>query len=155
MVQVDPILLERALLNLLSNAMRFGKKELPITMTVELTPAAVHLQLKNACASSDSDLLTAAFRRATERGAIPDPRWGLGLGLPVALSIARLMGGTIAVDVDSDQMATVSMSISRKRDLRSPELRNHPAYDYTGGLRRTLLELSDVLQDDCFDSTVI
>jgi hypothetical protein len=65
------------------------------------------------------------------------------------------MGGTVAVEVSSDHAATVTMSVSRKRPIAPSSVKTAPAYDYTGGMRRTLLELSDILPDDCFDSSAI
>lgn len=153
-IHADRILLERALLNLLSNAMKYGKKDAPLTLSVQANEQAVYFQLRNTCSQADSDLLSAAFTRLTQRGPLPDPRWGLGLGLPMALRIARSMGGTVAVEVSEDHTATVTISISRKRPLM-PSPVNAPVYDYTGGMRRTLLELSDVLPVTCYDSTCI
>lgn len=155
MVHTDRILLERALLNLLSNAMKYGKKEVPLTLSVETGDAAVYFRLRNVCSQADSDLLSAAFSRLTQRDLLPDPRWGLGLGLPLALYIARAMGGTVAVEVSSEHAATVTLSLSRKRPLVPVEVNTLPAYDYTGGMRRTLIELSDILPDVCFDSSAI
>lgn len=154
LVTADGVLLERALLNLFSNAMKYGKKEEPIRLSVDLTPTSVHLRIRNAAAKAESDLLTASFQRMTRRGLLPDPQWGIGLGLPLALSIARAMGGIIAVECNDGQV-TVSMSVSRKRNQRGPDVRAMPPYDYTGGMRRSLVELSDVLPSDCYDSTAI
>ncbi len=154
-VHADRILLERALLNLLSNAMKYGKKDAPLTLSVDTTDTAVYFRLRNVCSQADSDLLSAAFSRLTQRGLLPDPRWGLGLGLPLALNIARAMGGTVAVEVSADHTATVTMSLSRKRPLVPSSVNTAPVYDYTGGMRRTLVELSDILPDTCYDSTAI
>ncbi len=155
LIHSDRILLERALLNLLSNAMKYGKKEEPLTLSVEAGETAVFFRLRNTCSQADSDLLSAAFSRLTQRGMLPDPRWGLGLGLPLALYIARAMGGTVAVEVSADHTATVTMSLSRKRPLVPSPVNTAPVYDYTGGMRRTLIELSDILPDTCYDSSAI
>lgn len=154
MVGIDSILLERALLNLLSNAMKYGSAEEPIYLTVEAGAGSVYIRLQNVAAKQDSDLMIAAFQRLTQRGMLPDPQWGIGLGLPLALCIARSMGGTIAVE-EHDGRVTVTLSLSRKRDFQDIAVRTVPAYDYTGGMRRSLVELSDVLPNHCYNSTVI
>jgi len=155
MVFCDHILLERALLNLFSNAMRFGKKETPIEFQVTTTDSSVLFRVRNTCSAADSDLLTAAFQRLKQRGMIPDPNWGVGLGLPLTLCIAQQMGGTIAVAVSPEHVATVTMSISRKRELKDPEFHTLPAYDYTGGMNRSLVELADSLPDQFYDAAAI
>ena len=154
LISADIVLLERALLNLFSNALKYGKKEEPIRLIVDQTPAAIHFRVQNAAAKSASGLLTAAFQRLTKRGLIPDPQWGIGLGLPLALYIARAMGGTIAVE-ENDGLVSVTMSVSRKRSAQTTDVRTVPSYDYTGGMRRSLVELADILPNDCFDSTMI
>ncbi len=151
-VTADPMLLERAILNLLSNAIKYGKKEQPICFNVDATPTAVLFRMKNTCSEADSDLLTAAFQRLSQRGVLPDPQWGIGLGLPMTRYIAHLMGGTVAVEVNRDNEATVTMSISRKNAVTEVRAPLYPPIDYTGGMRHSLVELSDVLPNDVFDS---
>ena len=154
LVNADSVLLERALLNLISNAMKYGNPKDPICLTVEAAASSVYFRVQNTAAKENSDVMIAAFQRLTQRGMLPDPQWGIGLGLPLALSIARNMGGTIAVEERAGQVL-VTMSLSRKRDLQNTDVRTTPSYDYTGGMRRTLVELADVLPPDCYDSTVI
>ncbi len=154
-ITADPILLDRAVLNLLSNALKYGDKAKNIHFQVQTTPSAVLLKMCNACSAPDSDLLSAAFQRMNQRGVLPDPQWGLGLGLPMVQHIAKLMGGTVAVSVDSDQTASITMSISRKKQLDTVKAPKYPPMDYTGGMRRSLVELSDVLPNECFDSVSI
>ena len=152
-ILVDPTLLERGLLNLFSNAMKYGRKDMPIQFLAEVSEQSVLLRVKNTCTDSGHDFLTAAFRRTEQRGLLPDPRWGLGLGLPMTRSIARLMGGTVAVEV-RDNTAAVTMSISRRRPLDPPQVKT-PPFDYSGGMRHSLLELSDCLPNECFDSVIL
>lgn len=154
-LSVDPMLLERAILNLLSNAIKYGHKSNPIYFQVETTPSAVLFQMKNTCAEADSDLLATAFQRLNQRGVLPDPQWGIGLGLPMTRYIAQLMGGTVAVEVNRANEAIVTMSISRKNTSAEVQAPHYPPIDYTGGMRHSLVELSDVLPDDCFDSVFL
>lgn len=151
----DEGLLERALLNLVANAVKYGAAEQPIRLWAEVLPKAILFRVRNHCDRPDGDLLSAAFRRMEQRGILPDPKWGAGLGLPLARHIAQLHGGAAALEVSEDGTVTVTMSISRKRPSQASLLESPPPRDYAGGLHHALVELSDVLPDDCYDSTLI
>ena len=144
---IDANLVKRALLNLISNALKFSPKGTPVTLRTEVIGTHFVLQVENTCTDKGSELLRAAFSRISQRGFLPDPIWGVGLGLPLANTIARLHGGMVAVET-LDGKATVSLSIS----LRAKEgiLGNSLQVDYSGGMRQSLLELSDVLPDEVF-----
>ena len=151
----DRDLLERALLNLLSNAVKYGTPDQPIRLWTETLPSAILFRMRNHCDTTDSDLLSAAFLRMEQRGVLPDPRWGVGLGLPLARHIAQLHGGAVALETAEDGTVTVTLSVSRKRPPQEDLLKSPPPMDYTGGAPRCLVELSDVLPEQYFDSTVI
>ena len=150
-LQADPVLVERALLNLITNAIRFGKAGTPIDCWIEATASAVLLRVRNHCSQDNSELLRAAFSRLSQRDLLPDPRWGVGLGLPLVYTIARLHNGTAAVEAHRDGTATVTISLSRRRTPRNVGLKCALPYEYTGGMRRTLVELSDVLPNRCYE----
>ncbi len=151
-LHIDTILLQRALLHLLSNALIHSKPDSSIRIWTETTANAMLLRICSTCTSEDSDLLSSAFNRLDQRGKLPDPSWGLGLGIPITLAIARIMGGTLAVEL-RQHTATMTMSISRH-----PPAKDHmqmPYYDYTGGMRQTLVELSGSLPDSCYNSMAL
>ena len=154
-ISADPMLLERAILNLLSNAIKYGDKTQPIQFQADTTPTAILFRMSNVCSDADSDLLTAAFQRANQRGVLPDPQWGIGLGLPLVRYISQFLGGSVAVTVDQAHRATVTMSIARKKLNAEVKAPLFPPIDYTGGMRHSLVELSDVLPDTCFESVSI
>lgn len=145
----DSLLLERAVLNLISNALKYGDPASPITVRCEALPSAVLLRVRNRCTEKDAGLLTDAFHRLWNRGSLPDPRWGLGLGLPLARAVAQLHGGTAALEQDADGTVTVTLSFSRRRNPGAAEVKT-PPFDYTGGMRPSLLELCESLPASCF-----
>ena len=153
-LQADPMLLERAILNLVSNALKFSRTDTPIRCWPEVSGDHVLFRVRSCCGSDASEFLVAAFSRLEQRDTLPDPRWGIGLGLPITLQIARLHGGMTAVETDSDGWATVTLSMSRRRPLQAPVLAS-PAFEYTGGMRRTLVELSDVLPNQLYQTALL
>ncbi len=148
----DAMLLERALLNLISNALKYSQPGTPIVLQIDTTSTAIRFRVRNQCAPEHRDLLWAAFQRMEQRGVLPDPQWGMGLGLPMTRYIAQLLGGIVAVSEDDGHTATVLFSVSRKRPISAGTVTSPIPYDYTGGLRRTLVELADSLPNLCFDS---
>ena len=151
MLQADFRLLERAILNLISNAIKFGDKQAPITLRVEESGNYLLFQVGNRCSGSSTELLQAAFTRLEQRYEIPDPRWGIGLGLPITQYIARLHGGMVAVEASQDNETVVTISIHRKRPAKTPVLTSSTApFSYSGGMRRSLMELAEVLPNHLF-----
>ena len=146
--QADEQLLKRALLNLISNALKFSPANSPLRFHVDAIGTHLVFQLENDCTDDGSELLRSAFSRLSRREVLPDPKWGVGLGLPLAHIIARLHGGMVAIETNN-RKATVSLSVSLRRSEQPTRLGALVA-DYTGGMRQTLLELSDTLPNDAY-----
>jgi len=153
MVQIyaDRTLLERAVMNLLSNALKFGSGD-TVRFWVDVRPSSVLFRVRNTCSDSDADLLSSAFRRLEDRGAVPDLRWGMGLGLQLVHRVAALHGGAVAMEANRG-VVTVTMSFSRRLPDKNA-VRSVPPMDYAGGMRHSLLELSDILPTDTFVSAL-
>jgi len=143
-LQADPVLLERALLNLMSNALKFSPDGAEIHLRIAITPTQLQLRLENPCANDGDELLRSAFSRLEQRDLLPDPRWGIGLGLPLTQTIARLHGGLVTIDI-ADSTAAVTLCVQRRQPASGKGLEAPPAFEYNGGIRRSLLELSDAL----------
>ncbi len=144
----DEALLRRAILNLISNALKFGTPGTPIRFRVESLGTHLLFQVENECPDGGDELLRSAFDRLSSRGLLPDVKWGVGLGIPLVNTIARLHGGMTAVDTSGGK-ATVSFSISLQLPAPGATLASLVA-DYTGGVRQTLLELSDALPNELY-----
>ncbi len=150
----DAQLIRRAILNLISNAAKYCDPGTDITFRTDVHPSAVLFQVCNSCCEDRSQLLSSAFHRMEDRGFLPDPRWGVGLGLQMARYIAQLHGGSIALEARQDGTVTVTMSVSRRRPTSDEQAQSTPT-DYLGGLDQCLLELSDVLPLSAFDMDLI
>lgn len=144
----DPALLDRMFYNLLSNAIKFGAPETPILCRTERTGTHMLFRIRNTCANGSQELLQTAFTRLDQREVIPTPQSGMGLGLPLVLAIARFHGGMAAVEA-LEQTATVTVSIPLA-PAGSPLPLRTTAFEYSGGMRRSMLELSDSLPNDLF-----
>ena len=150
-IYADRKLLERALLNLLGNAIKHGQTSQTIGLTVKVQPNFVLFQCTSCCTEAEQAMLSSAFRRTEQRGALPDPRWGLGLGMLLIRHIAQLHGGTLALEAGAEGAVTATISVSRKRPAGKPALESPVRMDRTGGLDSRLIELSDVLPARVFE----
>lgn len=144
----DKSLICRAILNLISNALKYSPAGTPIAVHAEATSDRLLVQVKNTCEEDGAAVLRGAFDRLHQRDLLPDPRWGVGLGLPLTLAIARAHGGTVALE-HHDNTVTVTLSLSRKRSSDPLELRASD-FSYDGGMRQTLVELADCLPNKVY-----
>lgn len=141
---VDTDLLERALFNLLSNALTYTPKGGTISLRLQKQAKRLLVSISDTGEGISADVIANLFERYTDQP-IGDSRWGLGYGLPMVREIARLHGGTLMLSTDENQNGTTAVfSVSLEPTtlkFRSPMLR----YDYCGGLNHALVELSDAL----------
>lgn len=144
----DKALIQRAVLNLISNALKYSSAGTPISVHAEAAAERLMIRVKNSCYEDSAVVLRGAFDRLHQRDLLPDPRWGVGLGLPLTLAIARAHGGTVALECH-DGTVTVTLTLSRKRSVDPVELRA-PEFSYDGGIRQTLVELADCLPNKVY-----
>lgn len=141
---VDPALLERALYNLLTNAITYTAKGGTVTLKTEKQDSLFLISMSDDGEGLSPAVSSTLFRRFSEYR-IGDSRRGIGLGLPIVREIARLHGGSLTVTGRADHtgtVATFSISLAPAPiELRSNRLR----YDYGGEFDRGLIELSEVL----------
>lgn len=146
---VDHTLLERALYNLISNAMNYTPRGGTITLSAERQDGLLLLSVSDTGEGIEQSVMSTLFDRFCT-SAPGDSRRGLGLGLPMVREIARLHGGTMMVDANADGGTSVTFSVSLEKtplELRSRTV----LYDYCGDLNHALVELSDVLDADMFN----
>lgn len=117
----DPAHLERALGNLLDNAVKFSDRGDRVTVTVDAagrSDAVVRI-VDTGIGIPDEDLprlFRRYFRASNVRSAaIP----GIGLGLSIAQHVVRAHGGAIVVESELDEGTTVTVRLPRRRDAQA------------------------------------
>lgn len=150
-MDMDSALVERALFNLIANALTYSPKGSSISLTLHAQPERLLVSVSDTGEGVSSAVLATLFERYADRP-IGDSRWGLGLGLPMVREIARLHDGTMILCTGENGKGTcVIFSLSR---IPSPEMNLHSPllrYDYCGGLNHALVELSDCLDKGNYD----
>ncbi|MCO5986184.1 DUF4118 domain-containing protein [Actinoallomurus spadix] len=92
----DPVLLERVLVNLLSNAVHHSPPGEPVLVTASAHAGQVELRVIDrgpGVPEADRDRIFEPFQRAGDRGAGTGA--GLGLGLALSRGLVEAMGGTL------------------------------------------------------------
>jgi len=153
---IDRQKIERAVLNLISNAMKYTPPGGTISLRVERTERSVMIRVIDDGEGIEPATLSGVFERSENRELPGDPRWGIGLGLRIVRDIARLHGGTVLLHSSPRKGTTAILSFALRSQpcrtsLRSPLMN----YDYAGGYSHTAVELADVLPNDVFDTVNI
>lgn len=135
--------LERAIYNLLSNAMKYSAPGGKIEASLKCRGMILYFTVTNAGDSSGSSLSAGMFNRFLREPGIEDSRSGLGLGYALVRSIAAAHHGTLLVDQSGGSTrATLSLPIRQESGiLRSPTV----SIDYAGERDHGLIELSEHL----------
>ncbi len=144
--------LERAVYNLLSNAMKFAPKGSCVQVKLVCKGKRLYFSVTNC--RTDGALPGNLFTRYLREPGFEDPRSGVGLGMVLVRSVAALHGGAVLIDQTAEgTRVTLSLQIqqSKETQVRSPVLQ----FDYAGERDHGLLELSDILPADAYNTDPI
>ena len=148
-IAMDKDRIERMMLNLLSNAFKFIRRdEKLVTLDVRVSREWVELILTDTGCGISQELLETVFDRYRHTQRLDPPPHGLGLGLPVCRRIAQEHGGVLLLTSQEGTGTTVTVSLPNKRS----KLQQMSTFlvDLGGGYNRTLAVLSDALPSRAF-----
>lgn len=150
-LEMDPVRMEQAVLNLISNAMKFSEPGTRIEVSAHFTGTQAVLTVRDQGCGIPPDQMGQIFSRSENRGAVPDPRYGVGLGLPLTRRILQAHGGRMMLESgESGTAVHLSLQVRGSRDqiLRTPV----KVPEISSGVDSVLLELADALPDGVFDT---
>ena len=154
----DPLLcladtekLERAVLNILSNAIKFTPSGGRIDASLTRQGNMLCLQVQDSgCGISDA-LRATVYNRYQRLPSLEDGRQGIGLGMVLIRSAAACHGGTVLIDQPGGSGTRITMTLAIRQNtdptVRSPILR----VDYAGERDHALLELADALPASLYE----
>lgn len=119
-VRGDPLTLERAIDNIISNAMKHAKDKIEIE--VDEQDGLGSISVRDDGPGFSEELLASAAKRFSRDPGLGE---GTGLGLSIASAIAEAHGGSLEVGNRVGGGARVT--------LRLPATRGHPTVEYTNG----------------------
>lgn len=140
--------LERAVFNILSNAVKFSPKGSTIHCCLMCNGNLLLLQIQDAGSGIAQSLKSSFFTRYQRQPGMDDSAWGLGLGMVLVRNAAKLHRGTVLVDeAGGGTRVTLTLPIQQSGDtMQSPILR----VDYTGERDHALVELADILPPELY-----
>jgi two-component system, OmpR family, sensor histidine kinase KdpD len=132
-INVDPAILERVIVNLTENAIRYSPPSMPPRLTASALGDRVELRVVDrgpGIPEQDRDRMFVPFQRLGDT----DNTTGVGLGLALSLGLTEAMGGTLtAEDTPGGGLTmTVSVPVAPEPDCqREP---GHREREATGGI---------------------
>lgn len=136
--------LERMVLNILSNALKFTPEGGTITAKLTRRGTRMYLSVCDSGSGIAENLRGNLFTRYSREAAVEDSRYGLGLGMVLIRNTAAVHGGTVLIDHPDGAGTRVTVSFAIRQGnaaVRSPRI----WIDYAGERDHGLIELSDVL----------
>ena len=142
---VDAEKLERAINNMLSNAIKFASKGAHIRASLVRKGRLLYLTVQDNGTGIAQNIRGNVYARYLRQPGIEDGRYGIGLGMVLIRAAAFAHGGTVLIENPADQgtRITMTMEITQKTDtiVRAPLYR----IDYAGEQNHQLIELSETL----------
>ena len=135
--------MERAVLNIISNSMKFMPDGGTIHVSLTRKENMLHLSILDSGSGIAENVLGNIFTRYQRQPCIEDSRYGIGLGMVLIRSAAADHGGTVLIDSPEGCGTRITMTLSIRQDvsvLKTPVL--PPIADNT---RQILTELSECL----------
>ena len=148
---VNEELLERAILNLISNAGKYAAKDTPISAKLTKSGSQLCFTVEN---DGPHDAGSNLFLRFLREPGLEDSRNGIGLGLSIVRSAAAAHGGTVLIEQTAAGGFRITMTLrircNQDNMLRTPV---QLPYDYAGGRDHALVELSNILPPSLYGET--
>lgn len=140
--------LERAVLNIISNSMKFMPEGGTIHASLTRKQNMLQLSIQDSGSGVADNVLGNIFTRYQRQPGIEDGRYGIGLGMVLIRSAAADHGGTVLIDCPDHQGTRVTLTLAIRQNapvLRTPVI--SPATEHS---RQVLTELSETLPWECY-----
>lgn len=149
---IDDQLLERAVYNMISNAVKFNEADSKIRASLTRRRNKLYLCVEDLGNGIPRDLLGSVFNRFQRQPGLEDSRFGIGLGLVLVRSAAHVHGGAVLIDQPEGVGTRITLSIAINQG-RGATVRSNPLQiDYAGERDHGLVELSDILPCELYEN---
>ncbi len=149
---LDPDQLERAVLNLISNALKNSPADSEVAVHVSYRNNRLCLTVENEPIPGQNVNQEQLFSGFLREPGMENNQSRLGLGMLIVRRIAAIHGGTVLAEQPQNGRFRITMTISVKNcsdsGLHSPV---RLPVDYAGGFDHAIVELSDILPASMFE----
>lgn len=145
--------LERAVLNMVSNAVKFSAPGGTIRAALTRRGQKLYLTLEDNGTGIPAGVRGDVFTRYQRQCGIEDSRFGIGLGMVLIRAAAAAHGGTVLIDQPSGAGTRITMTLAIRQG--GPALHSHVLrVDYAGEMDRGLIELSESLPVSLYEKEI-
>ena len=142
-VRCDKDAIERIMLNLLSNSVKYGKENEEILVFVDTEKDEVFIHVRNEGYMIDEEILPYIFDRFTKLNkSLNREKEGSGLGLFLSKELLKLQGGTIRVECNEE--VGTEFIITLPRAYHDEVLEEEEAFDIDLMSEKVETEFSDI-----------
>ncbi|MBQ9929230.1 MAG: HAMP domain-containing histidine kinase [Oscillospiraceae bacterium] len=147
---VDVEKLERAVYNIVSNALKFTPAGGTIEARLTRRRNMLYLTVENTGTNASGLSPASFYRQHLRQPGLSDSRFGIGLGMVLIHATATAHGGTVLLEQTQSGSTRITMSMAM-RQRTDPDVRETIIHvDYAGGHDHRLLELSESLPPDLY-----
>lgn len=142
--------LERALYNMISNAMKVTPKGGTIEGKLSCVNDRLYLSVRDHGDGIADDVRSSVYTRYLRQPGLDNGQEGLGLGMTLIRSTAANHGGALLIDHPDGVGTRVTMSMAIRKDPGDLLRSNTLTIDYAGEQDHGLLELADILPPELY-----
>lgn len=147
----DQEILERAVHNIISNAVKFAPKGSAVKGKLSCRGNMLYLTVEDAGSGISGEVRGNVHARFRRSPGLEDSRFGIGLGMVMIRAAAAAHGGTVLLDHPENCGTRLTMTLAIRQDTGRLVRANTFTVDYAGERNHTLVELSDVLPSKAYE----
>ena len=147
--------LERAIHNMISNAVKFAGKGSTIEVRFMRRGDMLFFSVQDSGSGMQPEIQGSAHSRFRRVPGLEDNRFGIGLGMVMIRAAASTHGGTVLIDHPDGCSTRITMSMEIRQDVESVVRAGQLQIDYAGERDHTLIELSDVLPNTLYEASKV
>ncbi len=152
---VDREKLERAVHNIISNAVKFSQKGGRVDAMLSHRNHMLYLTVQDSGNGISGEMRGNVHTRFRRQPGLEDSRFGIGLGMVLIRAAAAAHGGTVLIDHPDGCGTRITMSLAIRQNTDNMVRASMMHVDYAGERNHSLIELADVLPISAYESKKI
>lgn len=144
--------LERAVLNILSNALKFTPRGGTVEVSLTRRGHVLRLSVQDSGSGIGETIRSSIFSRYLRQPAVEDSRYGIGLGMVLIRSAASDHGGAVLIDQPEGKGTRVTMTLDLRRRPETVLRSRILSVDYAGERDHWLVELAESLPPEVYEA---